>query len=87
MTGHEYWSYAYDQRIRLQGAVPPILDRVHETGERVVILKRGRPVAELSRVTGDGNDYPQADLEGTVIVVDDVVGPVFPEEHWDSLKR
>ena len=58
-----------------------ILDRVHETGERVVILKRGRPVAELSRVTGDGNDYPQADLEGTVIVVDDVVGPVFPEEH------
>ena len=64
-----------------------ILDRVHETGERVVILKRGRPVAELSRVTGDGNDYPQAELEGTVIVVEDVVGPVFPEEHWDSLKR
>ena len=64
-----------------------ILDRVHETGERVVILKRGRPVAELSRVTGDGNDYPQAELEGTVIVLGDVVGPVFPEEHWDSLKR
>ena len=64
-----------------------ILDRVHETGERVVILKRGRPVAELSRVTGDGNDYPQAELEGTVVVVEDVVGPVFPEEHWDSLKR
>ena len=64
-----------------------ILDRVHETGERVVILKRGRPVAELSRVTGDGNDYLQAELEGTVIIVDDVVGPVVPEEHWDSLKR
>ena len=64
-----------------------ILDRVHETGERVVILKRGRPVAELSRVTGDGHDYPQAELEGTVVVVDDVVGPVFPEGHWDSLKR
>ena len=64
-----------------------ILDRVHETGERVVILKRGRPVAELSRVTSDGNDYPQADLEGTVVLVDDVVGPVFPEERWDSLKR
>ena len=64
-----------------------ILDRVHETGERVVILKRGRPVAELSRVAGDGYDYPQAELEGTVIVVDDVVGPVFPEEYWDSLKR
>lgn len=64
-----------------------ILDRVHETGERVVILKRGRPVAELSRVTGEGDTYPQAELEGTVTVVGDVVGPVFPEEHWDSLKR
>ena len=64
-----------------------ILDRVHETGERVVILKRGRPVAELSPVTGEGDTYPQAELEETVIVVGDVVGPVFPEEHWDSLKR
>ena len=64
-----------------------IRDRVHETGERVVILKRGRPVAELSRITGDGNDYPQAELEGTVVLLDDVVGPVFSEEHWDSLKR
>ena len=63
-----------------------ILDRVHETGERVVILKRGRPVAELSRVTGEGDEYPQAELRGTVTVVGDVVGPVFPEEHWESLK-
>ena len=64
-----------------------ILDRVHETGERMVILKRGRPVAELSPVTGEGNLYPQAELERTVIVVGDVVGPVLPEYHWDSLKR
>ncbi len=62
-----------------------ILDKVHETGERVVILKRGRPVAELSRVTGDGERYPQAELEGTVEIVGDVLGPVLPEEHWDSL--
>ena len=64
-----------------------ILDRVHETGERVVILKRGRPVAALSRATDEGEGYPQAELEGTVVVVGDVLGPVFPEEHWDSLKR
>ena len=61
------------------------LDRVHETGERVVILQRGRPVAELSRPTGEGNRYPQAELEGTVAIVGDVMEPVFPEEHWDSL--
>ena len=64
-----------------------ILDRVHETGERLVILKRGRPVAELSPVTGEGSAYPQAVLEGTVTIVGDVVGPVLPEDHWDSLKR
>ena len=64
-----------------------ILDRVHETGERVVILKRGRPVAELTRATGVGEQYPQAELEGTVVILDDIVEPVFPEEYWDSLKR
>ena len=64
-----------------------ILDRVHETGERVVILKRGRPVAELVRVTGGKEQYPQTELEGTVVILDDIVEPVFPEERWDSLKR
>ena len=64
-----------------------ILDRVYETGERVVILKRGRPVAELSRVTSEENRYPQTELEGTVIITGDVVEPVFPEEYWDRLKR
>ena len=64
-----------------------ILDRVYETGERVVILKRGRPVAELSRVTNEANRYPQTELEGTVIITGDVVEPVFPEEYWDRLKR
>lgn len=63
-----------------------ILDRVHETGERVVILKRGRPVAELSRPTGEESRYPQAELEGSVVILGDVLAPVFPEEHWDSLR-
>lgn len=63
-----------------------ILDRVHETGERVVILKGGRPVAELSRVVSEENRYPQSELEGTVIIAGDVVEPVFPEEQWNSLK-
>ena len=60
-----------------------ILDDVHATGERVAILKRGRPVAELSQVTGDGERYPQTELEGTFVIVGDVVKPVLREEHWD----
>jgi len=63
-----------------------ILDRVHETGERVIILKRGKPVAELSRVSSKGKLYPQSELEGTVIIAGDVVEPMFPEKQWDRLK-
>ena len=63
-----------------------ILDQVHETGERVVILKRGKPVAELSRATGVSKRYPQDEMEGTVIEEGDIMEPIFPEEYWDSLK-
>ncbi len=45
-----------------------ILDRIHETGERVFILKHGRPVAELSPVTREVTRYPQTELEGTVVI-------------------
>lgn len=81
-TGHMTTINASDFKARCLA----ILDRVYETGERVVILKRGKPVAELSRVASEGNRYPQSELEGTVIIDGDVVEPVFPEEHWDSLK-
>ena len=60
-----------------------ILDRVKSTGEHVIILKRGRPVAELSPVSS--SVYPQVDLAGTVVITGDIVGPVVPEDHWDSL--
>ena len=61
-----------------------ILDRVRATGERVVILKRGQAVAELGPATQSLARYPQLELEGTVTVVDDIVGPVVPENHWES---
>ena len=64
-----------------------ILDRVAVTGERVVILKRGRPVAELGPAKHARADYPQLDLEGTVTVVGDIVEPAVPEDHWESLGR
>ncbi len=62
-----------------------ILDRVRETGERIVILKRGEPVAELGPPSRAESRYPQAELKGTVTVLGDIVGPVVPEHHWDSL--
>lgn len=62
-----------------------ILDRVRETGERIVILKRGRPVAELWPPSRGESQYPQLELKGTVTVTGDIVGPVVPEHYWDSL--
>lgn len=64
-----------------------ILDRVRATGERVVILKRGQPVAELGPANETLARYPQLELEGTVTVVGDIVGPVVPENHWESNRR
>ena len=62
-----------------------ILDRVQTTGERVVILKRGRPVAELHPATRTHAEYPQFELKGTVIESGDIIGPAVPEDHWESL--
>ena len=61
-----------------------ILDRVQTTGERIVILKRGRPVAEVGPANASATEYPQMELKGTVTVVGDIVGPALPEDYWES---
>ena len=82
-TGHMETINASDFKARCLA----ILDRVQATGERIVILKRGRPVAELVPHRPEAPRFPQADLEGTVVVTGDIVGPAVPEGYWDSLKR
>ena len=61
-----------------------ILDHVSATGERVVILKRGRPVAELGPVRSVAVRYPQAGLERSVTVVGDIVEPALAAEEWEA---
>ena len=82
-TGHVETINASDSQARCL----EILDRVSATGERVVILKRGRPVAEIGPASRAGEAYPQMELRGTVTVVGDIVGPAVPEERWKSLGR
>ena len=31
------------------------------------------------------SEHPQSQLAGTVTIVGDIVGPVLPEEYWESL--
>lgn len=64
-----------------------ILDEVRATGERLIILKRGRPVAELGPVIRESTRYPQEELKGTVTIVGDIVGPAVPEDDWEALAR
>lgn len=54
-----------------------VLDRVAETGEPVVVTKRGRPVAEV--VPLEKRAAPT--LRGSVKTRGDIVGPVFAD--WD----
>jgi prevent-host-death family protein len=53
-----------------------LLDRVEQTGEPLVVTKRGRPVAEVvpvrSRTKG---------LKGSVTVRGDIIGPIL--DPWD----
>ncbi len=55
-----------------------ILDEVERTGEEVVILKRGRPIARLVQVPPalGKEEYPQRSLRGTVEILGDIVEPV-----------
>lgn len=62
-----------------------ILDHVQATGERLVILKRGRPIVELWPLNRTHAEYAQFELKGTVIVTGDIVGPAVPEDRWEVL--
>ncbi|MDE0474243.1 MAG: type II toxin-antitoxin system Phd/YefM family antitoxin [Gammaproteobacteria bacterium] len=62
-----------------------ILDRVQATGERIVILKAGRPMAELRPLTRAETGCPQSELRGTVTILGDVIAPAVPPDHWESV--
>ena len=64
-----------------------ILDDVAGTGEPVLILKRGRPVAQLGPPVASSAEYPQDELKRSVKITGDVVAPVLPAEAWDAVGR
>ena len=53
-----------------------LLDRVEQTGEPVVVTKRGRPVAEVVPIRAKARS-----LKGSVTVRGDIVGPIL--DAWD----
>lgn len=63
-----------------------ILDGVAETGEEILILKRGKPVARLVPPYESAALYPQHELKGSVVIKGDVLDPVLPAADWDAEK-
>ena len=61
-----------------------ILDEVAEQGESVMILKRGKPVAQLIPPSPCAHQFPQQELMGSVSILGDVVSPTLPAEEWEA---
>ncbi len=60
-----------------------LMDEVQQTGEPVLITKRGKPIAKLvpvKRTSDDIFDY----MAGKIKVVGDIVGPVTPVDDWEA---
>jgi prevent-host-death family protein len=61
-----------------------ILDQVNSTRETVIILKRGKPIAQLVPPAPQQSGYPQDDLRGSARVLADIVAPPLPANAWES---
>ena len=66
-----------------------LIDEVDDTGQEVVITKRGKPKAKLVPFRPPKKDPFFGRLKGIVKIVgdpDDLVNPIIPLEDWDMLK-
>lgn len=59
-----------------------VLQDVNKQKKRVIITKRGKPIAEVIPHESEEEDIP---LEDTVVFMGDIVSPVA-EEDWEVLK-
>jgi len=59
-----------------------VLQDVNKQKKRVVITKRGKPIAEVIPHESEDKEVP---LEDTVVFIGDITSPVA-EEDWEVLK-
>jgi len=60
-----------------------VMDEVQAKREPVVITKRGKPVAKLVPVDTDPDDI-FGYMTGKIKILGDIVGPITPEEDWET---
>jgi len=61
-----------------------LLDEVQSSGQGLVVLKHGRPVARVLPFEQRGVS-PQATLRGTVHAEDDLLDPPLPADAWEAV--
>lgn len=61
-----------------------VMDEVQARKETVIITKRGKPVAKLVPVDGEGGSI-FGFFKGKVKVKGDVVSPILSRKQWGSL--
>jgi len=59
-----------------------VLQDVKKQKKRVIITKRGKPIAEVIPFEADPEDIP---LKDTVTFMGDIISPVA-EDDWEALK-
>lgn len=57
-----------------------LMDEVNESGEELVVTKRGKPVVKLVPARPKGKSFFGA-MKGTATVHGDIIGPFF--EDWE----
>ena len=62
-----------------------IIDEVGNTGDRIVISKRGKPVAELVKYIDVEEGIPQMTLRGSGRCKGDIEDPVVSNDTWKSV--
>lgn len=62
-----------------------LLDEVRETGEPIVVTKRGEPVAQLAPLPPSAAGDWSGALRGTGRIVGDLVAPAAEEDEWEAL--
>ena len=59
-----------------------VLEDVKKQRKRVLITKRGKPIAEIIPVNHEKEDIP---LKDTVTYIGDIISPVADDE-WEAIK-
>lgn len=59
-----------------------VLEDVSKQKKKIIVTKRGKPIAEIIPVNHEKKDIP---LKDTVLFMGDIVSPVA-EEEWEVLK-